>query len=766
VYLPEEDRGNPVTKIFRLLVAAVVAGVLVAFIALPLVGSGGVSARDASNGFQHMPADLKMTPPPEKTVMYGADGKPVATFFDRYRESVRLDQVNPIMKKAIIAIEDSRFYEHGALDLKGAIRAAATNVESGETAQGGSTLTQQYVKNLLVENATNDEEYRAVTAPTAGRKLRELRYALDVEQKMSKDEILQGYLNIAYFGAGAYGVQAASKRYFSKPASALSLEQAALLAGITKNPTAFDPTRNPKDARARRDIVLNRMAQLRIVTKAQATAAAAKPVKLKETKPEGGCERSSAAFFCEYVRHEVINILANGKTDTESVENAKKLLQRGGYTIRTTLDPQAQKAAQNAIKARVGPKHSRSAAETMVEPGTGRILAMAVSRKFGSKRTKDETVINLAADQAHGGGYGYTAGSTFKIFTLAAALNKGIQVRTAIKSPQTTTVSGFRNCTGGGFAPWKVSNAGDSEAGTFNLKNGTWHSVNTFFAQLEKRVGLCDSVKMAERFGLKQVNGKPLKQIPSQVLGANEVDVTRLAAAYAGFAARGKYCAPIAVTAVTDADGKAVPIPRSNCKQVIAQDVADEVNDILRGVLTKGTAAGIGNVGRPAAGKTGTCEEFTCALFAGYTPNLAAAVWYGDADYPWKNRVPGIYGATIPGPIWARSMRDALKNLPVVDFTKPTDRFGDVSDSAVPDLRGMPVSVAMAMLEQAGFKVRISPRPVRSDEANGTVARTSPDAGATVAEGTQVTIFISQGSQGPGFPRGGGGGGTLPPGRP
>jgi membrane peptidoglycan carboxypeptidase len=750
VQVADEGHESVVIKLTRLVGAAVAAGVLVAFIALPVIGGTGVSARDASNSFQNMPSDLKMTPPPEKTVLYDTSGNPVATFFDKYRESVKLDQVAPIMKKAIIAIEDSRFYEHGALDAKGAFRALATNVESGETAQGGSTLTQQYVKNLLVESAKNDEEYRAAIAPTAGRKLRELRYALDVEQKMTKDQILEGYLNIAYFGAGAYGVQAAAKRYFSKPASKLSLEQAALLAGITKNPTAFDPTLNPKDARNRRNTVLTRMAQLNIVTKAEADAAAARPVKLNETKPEGGCETSSAPFFCEYVRHEMINILAKGKKDQKSIDNAKRQLQRGGYTVRTTLDPQAQKAAQNAINNRVSPKHPRSAAETMIEPGTGRIKAMAVNRKFGTKRKKGETVINLAADQAHGGGYGYTAGSTFKIFTLAAALNEGIPIRTSIKSPQTTTISGFNTCSGSGFEPWKVSNAGDSEAGTFNLKNGTWHSVNTFYAELEKRVGLCDAVKMAEKFGLRQVNGKPLKQIPSQVLGANEVDVTQLAAAYAGFAARGRYCAPIAITQVTDPDGKSLKIPQANCKQVIDQDVADQVNDILTGVLTKGTAANIGGIGRPAAGKTGTCEEFTCALFAGYTPNLASVVWYGDADYPWKNRVYGVYGATIPAPIWAQSMRNALRGKPATSFNRPPNTFGDVTQTTVPDVRGMSVRVARATLEGAGFNVHISSRPVRSSEVGGTVASTSPGAGSKAEEGSDVTIYVSDGAGGAG----------------
>jgi membrane peptidoglycan carboxypeptidase len=755
----DDDRDNVAVKLFRLFGAALVAGVLVAFIALPVVGSTGVSARDASNSFLNMHSDLKMTPPSEKTVLYDASGKPLATFFDRYRESVKLDQVNAIMQKAMIAIEDSRFYQHGALDPKGTIRALATNMESGQTAQGGSTLTQQYVKNLLVESAKNDQEYLAVTAPTVGRKLRELRYALDLEHKLSKPQILEGYLNIAYFGAGAYGVQAASKRYFSKPASKLNLEQAALLAGITKNPTTFDPTLNPKDARKRRDTVLLRMAQLHVVTKAQADAAAAKPVRLKETKPEGGCEVSSAPFFCEYVRHEMIRILAKGKTDQASVNTAKRQLQRGGYSIRTTLDPQAQAAAQNAILDHVGSRNPRSAAETMVEPGSGRIKAMAVSKRFGTKRKKGQTVINLAADQAHGGGYGYTAGSTFKIFTLAAALDSGIPIRTSINSPQSLYDYGpYTDCKGKSRGYWhKVSNAGDSEAGTFNLRSGTWHSVNTFYAQLEKRVGLCESVRMAEKFGLKQADGKPLQQIPSQVLGSNEVDVTQLAAAYAGFAGRGRYCSPIAIAQVTDADGKAVQIPKADCKQVIDQDVADQVNDILKGVLTKGTASNIGGIGRPAAGKTGTCEEFSCALFAGYTPNLASAVWYGDADLPWKHRVYGVYGATIPGPIWAQSMRTALRGKPAVSFNRPPDTFGDVTQLAVPDVQGMSVRVAKATLEGARFNVHVSAKRVRSSELPDMVARTSPAAGSTLDEGSDVTIYVSQGD-----PNSGGGNGNGP----
>jgi membrane peptidoglycan carboxypeptidase len=757
-----KDREHSVVLLARLVGAGIMAGVLVAFIALPMVGSAGLAARDASNNFENMPINISTTPPPEKTVVYAADGSTLATFFDEYRESVRLDQVAPIMRKAIVAIEDSRFYEHGALDLKGAIRALATNAEANQVRQGGSTLTQQYVKNLLIENAKTPEEQQAARVQTVGRKLHELRYALDVEQKMSKDEILQGYLNVAYFGSGAYGVQAAAKRYFSKPAAKLNLQESALLAGVTNSPYAFDPTLHPGAARERRNTVLARMAQLGVITQKAAAKAAASPVRLDETKPSGGCDASKAPFFCTYIRNEMINILSHGRKS--QVAAATQQLQRGGYTIRTTLDRQTQRAAQQALDARVGPRASRDAAETMVEPGTGKILAMAVSRKFGSKKKKHQTVINLAANLAHGGGAGYSAGSTFKIFTLAAAIKEGISVGTSIKSPNQVHVSGFTDCKGRPLASWSPHNAGDSEAGTFNLRNGTWHSVNTFYAQLEKRVGVCDAVKMAEAFGMRQTDGQPLQQVPSQVLGTNLIDVTSLAAAYAGFAARGRYCAPLAITEVKDANGKELKLPKHECRQAIDQDIADEVNDILRGVLTKGTAHGQG-IGRPAAGKTGTCEEFTCALFAGYTPNMAAAVWYGDAAEPWSHRVYGVYGATIPAPIWRQSMLDALHDKPVADFNRPVDRFGDIGEARVPDVKGLTLGLAKAELESAGFNVDVSPRTVRSNLPKSTVAFTSPSGGVETDGGSTVTVFLSNGKGGSFFNNDGGGGSPFfPPG--
>ncbi|WP_051108869.1 penicillin-binding protein [Actinomadura flavalba] len=739
-----EDRVNPFPTLFRLLGAGVVAGVLLAFIALPGVGSAGLTARDAADNFQNMESDLKTTPPSEKTVMYDAAGKPVATFFDRYRESIRLDQVAPIMRKAIIDIEDARFYEHGALDLKGTLRALASNVESDQT-QGGSTLTQQYVKNLLADSAKTKEEYQEATAPTVGRKVRELRYALDVEQRMTKDEILQGYLNIAYFGSGAYGVQAAAKRYFSKPAAKLKLGEAALLAGITQNPAAWDPIRNPNDARTRRDVVLNRMAELGTITPAQAKTEIDKPIHLNRTEPVGGCQMSDAPFFCQYAMYDALNLLSKGKywslNDTKKREVVNDL-NRGGYSIRTTLDRKAQRSVDQALRNIVSPSSHKVGAQAMVEPGTGNVRAIGLSKRFGSG--KGRTTINLPANSAHGGGVGVSAGSTFKIFTLLAALDQGIPVNTSIAAGSNTVLNGMRDCKGGGFGPWPVKNSDPAEKGAYNLKTGTWMSVNTFYAHLEKRVGLCDSVKMAERFGLRQASGAPLQQVPSQVLGTNEIDMVSLASAYAGIAARGKYCAPVSITEITDNEGKKLKLPKAKCDQVVDRGVADQANSIMQGVFDKGTARGR-SIGRPAAGKTGTCEAHTCAVFAGHTPIMASSVAYWDPRGQFKYPVYGVYGADQPAAIWQQAMRTALAGRPAPGFTRPTGDFGDTA--TVPDVVGLSIGEATTKLQAADFEVHVSPKPVRSSEPKGTVASTSPSAGTEAPLSSVVTIYMSNGDK-------------------
>ena len=551
-------------------------------------------------------------------------------------------------------------------------------------------------------------------------------------------------MNVAYFSAGAYGVQAAAKRYFSKPASKLTLGEAALLAGITQNPTAYDPIRNPKDARKRRDTVLYRMAELTHITKAQADREAAKPILLNRTDPVGGCESSKAPYFCEYVRYDMLNILSNGKywqLNTKQRQDIGNKLNRGGYTIRTTLDMDNQRAMDQALRGTVPPGGNRVGAEAMVEPGTGKLRAIGLSKRFGAG--KGRTTMNLPADALHGGGTGVSAGSTFKVFTLAAALAEGIPVNTTINSGSSTTVTGLSDCKNRGTTPWSPSNSDPAENGGYNLKTGTWHSVNTFYAQLEKRVGLCDSVKMAQKFGMKRADSHPLLEVPSQVLGTNEIDMVHLAAAYAGFAARGKYCAPVSVTEVLDPEGKRLKLPKQDCHQAVDEAVADKVNSILQGVLSKGTARRIGGIGRPAAGKTGTCEAHMCAVFAGHTPNLAAATAYWDYRGPGQYKVYGTFGADQPLTIWAQSMRNALAGAPAASFNTPSRDFGDTT--RVPKVKGDTVATASAKLRDADLKVSVASGSVDSNQPRGTVVSTSPDAGTEVPPGTTVILYLSSG---------------------
>ncbi|MCP2336837.1 transglycosylase domain-containing protein [Actinomadura rupiterrae] len=666
------------------------AGVLVALLVLPTAFTAGVSTRDAAGWFEDVPDGLDTSGVPERSTILARDGSSIATFYYQNRIDVPLNQIAPVARQAVLAIEDSRFYQHGALDSKGTLRALISNLGSGQVTQGGSGITQQYVKNLLLTQATNDNQRKGATEVSAGRKMRELRYAVAVEKKFSKDEILRRYLNIAYFGDGAYGIEAAARHYFSKNASQLTLGESALLAGVVRYPYAYDPVNHPDAARQRRDVVLTRMADLGWIPRATADTAAKQPVQLRVHEARNGCVSSGAPFFCDYVQREILTNPAFGKTQAAR----EKLLKQGGLTIRTTLDWKVQNAAQKAVDSHVPPKNSahKAAAEALVEPGTGQIKGMAVDRDLGPDSQRGKTWINFAADADHGSSIGMQAGSTFKAFTLAAALEQDMPFGTMMDAPTEFTPTGYRDCDGKrvGDPNASLRNAGDGEGGkSFSLVTGTWHSVNTFFLGLEKEVGLCDTVQMAEKLGMRQANGKPLEEYPSFTLGFNPVSPLRLAAAYATFGARGKYCKPIAITSITGTDGKPLKVPAASCKQVIDKGVADAVNYVLQGVLTKGTAAGSG-IGRPAAGKTGTVDNFSAAWFAGYTPDLASAVWVGDPrggyKYPMDDLCMNgecygeVFGATIPAPIWQDTMSAALDGTSETDFHSPPSHYFSMGD--------------------------------------------------------------------------------------
>ncbi len=732
----------------KLLALSTVTGVLAAGLLMPVVGGLGLAAKSGADSFSLLPSELRASPLAQPSRILAADGSTLATFYDENRINVTLAQVPPVMRNALIAIEDARFYQHNGLDLKGLGRALATNSTAGSVRQGGSTITQQYVKNVLIESATNDAERRAASEKSVARKLREARYALALEQQLSKDQILERYFNIAYFGGGAYGVGSAARLYFGTPVNRLTLGQAAVLAGVVRNPTAYDPIRNPKDSLARRNTVLARMRDVGYITPAQEQQESARPLGLHVNRTANGCEGTVAPFFCDYVRNEIRNDPALGGDK----QQRHLLLYRGGLTIRTTLDPKVQRAAQQAVDSAVPRTSPFAAAVDVVEPGTGRIKAMAVNRTFGN--AKGQTEVNLAT----GGSTGVQAGSTFKVFVLAAALQAGMPLSLRINAPQKYTSKVFK--LEDGKTPYEPSNAGDSEAGVFDMVNATWESVNTYYVQLEERTGLERPADIAEATGMRRMDrdllSHRLYRIPSFTLGTNTISPLALANAYATFAAHGRYCKPLAVVSVTDGRARKYQTAQESCNQALEPGVADTVTAVLRGVIDgpnprrTGTGA---SIGRPAAGKTGTLQGFAGALFAGYTPQLAAAVWMGDpfGRLPLRKvTINGkfykqVYGGTLPAPIWRATMAAALAGVPVVDFAPADPKVAGGRRIAVPALRGLSPADALAVLREAGLGGVVSSNRVPAGGVPGTVGFTRPGTGAGLVPGTLVTIYLTNG---------------------
>ena len=656
------------------------AGVVTAGLALPFVGSAGVVSRNAVENFQSLPATLEVPPLPQQSVVLASDGSVIARLFFQNRVEVPLARISPRMQEAIVAIEDSRFYDHRGIDLRGTLRALASNSGGRGGVQGGSTLTQQYVKNVLVSSAQTEREAADARSRTLSRKLKELRYALVLEQQLSKKQILERYLNIAYFGAGSYGVEAAARRYFSTSAAKLTLAQAATLAGLVQQPVGYNPLRNPRGAQIRRDMVLHRMVETGMITEAQSAAAAAQPVAsiLKpQPTPPNGCTTSWAPFFCDYVLRVIRSDPAFGATP----EARDSLLRSGGLTIHTTLNPLAQKSANASIAAHLpnADPSGKATAVSMVAPKSGAILAMTQNRTWGITGV-GRTTFNYNVDRAHGGTIGMQAGSTFKVFTLAAALEQGVNPSESIDAPQEGTFDGLTNCsTGAAFPPYHARNSTGS--GVFDMYAGTAYSVNTYFLALEQRTGLCRPIDIATRLGVTLATGKPLQAVPSQVLGTNEITPLAMAGAYAAIANHGVFCQPVAITSVTDRHGAPLSVPKADCHVVLDRGIADAVAALLVGVIDgplPGRTGEAMSLGRPAAGKTGTTNDSAAVWFTGFTPDVATAVWVGDPrggfGHPMKNvTINGVYydqvfGSSLPGPIWRDTLLAFLANTPPTPF--------------------------------------------------------------------------------------------------
>lgn len=752
---------GPIGALGRLaafLVGAVVAGVVVGLMLMPFAGAAGVVTRDVITDFESLPDSLSTPPLPERSVILAADGSLLATLYYQNRVEVPLDSIAPIMRQAIVAIEDARFLEHNGVDARGVVRAVARNTTAGGIEQGSSTLTMQYIKNVLVNQATSAEELEAARGDSFTRKIREARLALALEKRFSKGEILARYLNIAYFGSGAYGVEAAARRYFSKPAAELNLTESATLAGIVKAPTAYDPLRNPENATDRRNVILNRMAQLGYISRDQAKRASDVPMEevLNPTRTSNGCTSSYAPFFCDYVLQTILTSEAFGETP----EEREAFLRRGGYTIRTTLDPNVQQAATDTVNEYIpiDDDSRKAAAITMIEPGTGNIIAMTQNRLWGTSGVGN-TTYNYNTDRSMGGTIGMQAGSTFKIFTLAAGLEAGISPYEPISSPSPATFEGFVNCeTGVPFPPVTVRNS--TRGGTLTMAQATAFSTNTYFMAVEERTGLCRPAEIAESMGVYTGSGEELPRVPSLTLGTAEVTPLAMANAYATFAAHGEYCAPRSILEVRDRDQRRMPVPPEDCTQVVDRPVADSVTELLTGVVDgpisgrTGSRMSLGD--QPAAGKTGTTNDSAAVWFAGYTPHIAAAVWVGDPRggfaHPLKDiTINGeyynqVYGGTLPGPIWKASMEAALADKPIEQFVLNTDLPTTVFNvNKIPDLAGITDSdeilrkLAGSSLELGDLSEVDSPQPA------GAVVSQNPAPGGTAIPGTAVDIVVSSG---------------------
>jgi membrane peptidoglycan carboxypeptidase len=760
--------GAGVIRFLLFLGVAATAGVLVAGLLLPLVGGAGLAARSAADSFDNLPEALSKPVLAQQSRIITADGSTLATFYTQNRINVTLDQISPKLQRAIVAIEDARFYEHKGIDVKGLLRAYVTNQQAGQTKQGGSTITQQYVKQVLLLTASTDAQRKAATADNYGRKLREAKLAIGLEKRWDKKSILENYLNICFFGDKAYGAEAASESYFGVHAANLTLAQAATLAGLVQQPVRLNPINYPAAAQERRNIVLDKMLEQKLITQAQHDQAKAIPMS-RELRPKqisNGCATSYAPFFCDYV----IQIIKNDPAFGATASDRQALLDRGGLTIRTTLDPALQHITQKAVDDAIPPKDpSRKMAAAVVEqPGTGAILAMAQDRVWGlNSKVLGETSINYMVDTKYNGtDYGIAAGSTFKPFTMAAALEKHLSINTQINATSPKTFTHFRNCTTGALYP-PYSPRNSTSSGLMNMAKAAAYSVNTYFVGLEEKTGQCLPAQIATELGIKGPDGKPIENPgPSFTLGTYETTPLDMAEAYATFAARGVHCASRSILSITDRNGATIAVPPKTCEQALTPAVADGVNYLLHGVIygpypnpTGGPMRLASN--RPAGGKTGTIDDHAAVWFAGYTPQLATAVWVGDQrsgfKYPMYNvtingvHYSEVFGKSIPGPIWKTVMDAALKGKPFEDFVPPDPKVIHGIQVKIPDLTNMTPADAEKALQARGLGWVISPTKVNVDAVQyGHVAKTNPAAGASIGIGSEVAIYLSTGRPPPG----------------
>ncbi len=645
------------------------------------------------------------------------------------RQPVALAAMAPSFPKAVVAIEDERFFDHDGVDARGVLRALTRDIQAGDLSQGGSTITQQYVRAVMLGPEKNLE-----------RKLREAVMAIQLEHRYSKQTILERYLNTIYFGNGAYGAQAAAHRYFNRDVGTLDLAQSALLAGVIRSPEHYNPFVAPDTARARRNEVLDRLDRLHRATAAEVAAAKAQPLGLAPPPTDG---RYPAPYFVAQVSKLVLNDPAFGVTR----EQRRRLLLEGGLRIHTTLDPKMQALAEDATARVLSGPTDPTGAMVSLDPRSGAVRAYVGGSDYWGAQPWSK--VDLADIDCYTPGKGCRqAGSTFKPFVLAAALDAGIPLTRSYRAPGTLTIP-----QPGGQAPWLVANYDGSGHGRMDLVDATVDSVNTVYAQLVTDLGVQPVVDLAKQLGIRS----PQSPVPSAALGSNGATVLDMASAYDSFAADGVHTAPVLVTKVTTSDGSVLyraPITR---KRVLSETTARTVNGVLQQVVNRGTGVNA-RIGRPVAGKTGTSDGWADAWFVGYTPELVTAVWVGFPPEEIEMRPPRtritVTGGSWPAEIWQRFAGTALAETPVSTFPDPAPAAAstttttrprlDPNQATVVDVDGKAVPDATRLLRAAGFRVRLRYAASRR-VPQGLVMDQVPRAGTATDLGTLVTIVVANG---------------------
>jgi membrane peptidoglycan carboxypeptidase len=770
------------SNVSSLLLCGLLAGVVVAAVAFPVAAMGGLAAKAGADTFDGLPTDVEVLPSPQITYLYASDGKTVlALLYDENRQDVSITEVADIMQKAIVASEDTRFYEHNGVDMKGIARAFVNNQQGGNT-QGASTLTMQYVRQVISYSAKTPQQVLAATEDTPARKLAEIKRALAIEKKLTKQDILERYLNIASFGNGAYGIFAASQVYFGKAPATLTLGEAALLAALPKAPGTYnpaDPKRLPVAVARRDNYVLPQMVEMGYITQQQADEVkAAGPPPIVGKRTPQGCTQGqkpelNTGFFCDYLERWWAN---QEKFGADSYERLNKL-RSAGYRITTSLDLQTQAAAMGNINKVMQKKPAHQGMMLAgVEPGTGRVQALAVNRVFsndqrangpntnptkkaaGIKGNYPNTVVPLMS----GGGdvQGYQAGSMFKFLTIMAALERGLPLDYSIDtvspyhSKYPVSNSSPAKCPEGPY--YCPENSGKKGMGRRNMWTGLGSSVNTYFVPLQERIGTEYVVNAAQRLGIEfhAEEDRALARDPHTwgafTLGVTSQTPLEMANAFAALVADGKYCKPTPLLEIRDNKGNKIDGAEPDCKQVTDPDVARGVIDAARcplgdssaygrcGGATAGNTRGI--VGKPVSGKTGTTDEEKSATLVISTKQLTMAGFYTDPDWP-QTREHFEHNDGV-NPVVQYAMRDAMAGKPAINFTRPSTKIAFGVQVGIPNVKCNTVADARRKLVAAGFSVSIG-RPVGSECPKGRVAGTDPS--GRTAKGSVVVLQISNG---------------------